>query len=246
MTGSISVTGIVLATIPIGDYDKRLTILTRERGKITAFAKGARKINSALLACSQPFTFGEFTLYEGRTAYNIMSVEVKNYFAELREDITYVYYGLYFCEFADYMTRENNDELEIMKLLYQSLRALKNESIGVHLVRSIFEIKIIHLSGEGPQVFECIKCGAKEDTFRFSVETGGVICEQCKKSISDAKLITTSTLYTLQYIISSQVEKLYNFTVNDEVLGELRRIAEEYRNYHINHKMKALELLEIL
>lgn len=246
MTGSINVTGIVLSTIPIGDYDKRLTILTKERGKITAFAKGARKPNSALLACSQPFTFGEFTLYAGRTSYNVISVNVQNYFAELRDNIAFVYYGLYFCEFSDYMTREGNDEREIMKLLYVSLRALSNESIGVILVRYIFELKIISLGGEAPQVFECVKCGEKSDLHRFSTSLGGCLCHKCRQAASDTKAITTSTLYTMQYIVSSSVEKLYTFTVTDEVLRELKRMIDSYRNMYVDHKMKSLELLEIL
>lgn len=246
MTSSISVTGIVLATIPVGDYDKRLTILTRERGKITAFAKGARKPNSALLACSQPFTYGEFFLYEGRSSYNVISVNVHNYFGELRDDISYVYYGLYFCEFADYMTREGNDETQIMKLLYQSLRALLNKNIGVKLVRYVYELKIISLSGEAPQVFECVKCAASEDLLRFSVQAGGMVCDHCKHTASDAFYISTSTLYTLQYIVSSTVEKLYTFTVSNEVLRELRKVMDAYRTTYIDHKMKALELLEIL
>lgn len=246
MIGSIKVTGIVLATIPIGDYDKRLTILTKERGKITAFAKGARKPNSALLACSQPFTFGEFMLYEGRSSYNVMSVNVENYFESLRDDVTYVYYGLYFCEFTDYMTREGNDEREIMKLLYQSLRALTNKSIGIKLVRYVFELKIISLGGEAPQVFECVKCGEKEGIGRFSITSGGVVCEACKHAAQDLIRISTSTLYTLQYIISASVEKLYNFTVTEEVLYELKRIIDGYRENYIDHKMKSLELLDIL
>jgi DNA repair protein RecO (recombination protein O) len=232
--------------MPIGDYDKRLTILTKERGKITAFAKGARKQNSALLACSQPFTFGEFMLYEGRTSYNVQSVNIKNYFGELRNDIKMVYYGLYFCEFVDYMTHEGNSEVDIMKLLYQSLRALLNINIGIELVRYVFELKLIALSGEAPQVFECVKCGVKEGYYRFSVKLGGVLCEGCRRAAQDSVRISTSAIYTLQYILSSNVEKLYSFTVTPEVLRELKSVIDEYRKEYVNHDFKSLELLQIL
>ena len=107
MTGQIKLTGMVLVSMPVGDYDRRLTILTKERGKISAFAKGARKPTSPLLGCSQPFSFGEFILYEGKSSYNVVSAEISNYFAELRGDVESIYYAMYFCEFSCFMTKEN-------------------------------------------------------------------------------------------------------------------------------------------
>lgn len=262
-------TGIVLTAMPIGEYDKRLVILTRERGKITAFAKGARKMGSAFLACSQPFSFGEFTVYEGRTSYSVMSVEISNYFKELRENMEACYYGLYFLELSDYFTRENEDATLILKLLYQSLRALTLERIPPSLIRRIVELKMFEYNGWAPQVFSCVKCNNEDGLMYFNSLAGGVICGNCSNyagkhsnvgshisSMSDYQsgseraaqgiMISGTTIYTMQYILSSPVEKLYTFKLSDEVSKELNQCVENYRKTYIDKKLKSLELLEKL
>ncbi len=146
------VTGMVIKVIPVGEYDKAVTILTRERGKISAFARNSRKMNNRFMAAANPFCFGTFKLYEGRNSYNIAEAEISNYFEELREDLEGAYYGMYFLEVADYYTRENNDEAEMLKLLYQSLRALLHKGLDNRLVRAVFECKAMGVNGEFPGV----------------------------------------------------------------------------------------------
>ncbi|MBQ2802806.1 MAG: DNA repair protein RecO [Lachnospiraceae bacterium] len=211
----VCVTGIVLKQTPIGEYDRRICLLTKERGKISAFARGARKPGNRLAAATSPFCFGTFKLYAGRDSYTVSEVEIQNYFEDLMTDYVGAYYGIYFAEVADYYTRENNDEREMLKLLYQSLRALCAPALPNPLIQSIFELKAIAVNGEFPGV------------------------------PSDTKL-EESTIYALNYIVNSPIEKLYTFTVTERVLGELTHIAEEYRKRFMDRNFKSLEIVKTL
>lgn len=215
MSQKIKVTGLVLAATPIGEYDKRVILLTKERGKISAFAKGARRPNSPLIGVTNPFCFGEFYLYEGRTSYTMMQADISNYFMEVSGDLERAYYGLYFMELADYYTREYNDELAMLKLVYQTLRALSSGKIEMALIRAIYELKTLVVNGEYPDVNQ---------------EEGGV---------------SPATLYTLQYIVATPVEKLYTFTVSEEVLQQLQAVMKKYMATYVEKRFKSLEILEM-
>lgn len=148
----ICVTGMILKQTPIGEYDRRICLLTKEKGKISAFARGARRPGNRLAAATNPFSFGTFKLYAGRDSYTVSEADIRNFFPELMTDYVGAYYGMYFAEVADYYTRENNDEKEMLKLLYQSLRALSVPSLSNELIQCIFEIKAIVINGEYPGV----------------------------------------------------------------------------------------------
>lgn len=244
------VTGMVLAGTPVGEYDKRLVILTKERGKISAFARGARRPKSALLAACEPFTFGEFSVYRGRDSYTVSSVEVANYFSELREELEDIYMGMYFCEVADYFTRENLDGRDVLKLLYQSLRALKVPSLNRNLVKLIFEFKIIAINGEAPRLFACMGCGRKDELFYFHKREAGILCRECYQAApyeqKGAVKISGTTTYTLQRIIASPVEKLYTFSVSEGVQKELENIVKNYFSSRVDREFTSSKILETL
>lgn len=142
--------GIIIKAEPIGEYDRRVVILTENRGKISAFARGARRPNSKFVASTNPFVFGNISLFAGRNSYTLTDMEAVEYFDSLRLDFDKSMYGMYFLELVDYYTRENNDDRDMLKLLFVSLKALSRGLIDNRLIRAIFELRAVAVNGEFP------------------------------------------------------------------------------------------------
>ena len=212
------VLGIVLSATPISEYDKRVVLLTKELGKLSAFARNARKPHSPLIGATIPFTFGEFTILEGRTSVNIISAESKNHFPSLHSDLDRACYGMYFLELADYFSREYNDERAMLKLLYQTLRALESGRFGNDFIKAVYEWKMLVINGTYPDM------------------SGSEFRERFK--------LNKSSEYTLQFIIDIPVEKLYTFNVERYVLDELKAVVSFYLNRYVDRKLNSLKMIE--
>lgn len=144
----LTVTGMVIKQEPHGEFDRRVVILTKEKGKISVFAKGARRQNSTLAAPTNPFSFGRFTLFVGRSAYSLREAFIDDYFESFRSDARMAFYGMYFLEIADYYSRENTDEVEMLRLLYKGVKSLENPKLSFGFVRAVYELKAIQINGE--------------------------------------------------------------------------------------------------
>lgn len=262
MDFQVKVRGMVIGASNVGEYDKRIVVLTLERGKITVFAKGARKPKSPHVAAVSPFTFGTFTVYEGKDAYSLIDVDVEEYFMDIRNDLSSIYYGLYFCELADYFVKENQREANILKLLYRSVQILCANVICAPLVRNIFEIKMLMLNGEAYITYECASChkhkedvidnsgdGAGHNTKDFrlvgiSHKASGAVCADCAVKYDDVMELSQAALYAINYIYGSPVEKVFSFTLADEVTKELARFSKKYMARFVDRKFNSLEMLK--
>ena len=192
MSVQTELTGMVLSAAPAGEYDRRIVLLTKERGKISAFARSARKPGSV----------------------RCVSANVKNYFAKLKQDFTGAYYGFYFMEFADYYGRENLDAGDMLNLLYISLLALENEKLPDRLVRYAFEVRLMVQGGEFPQ------------------------------EVTQDKNLHPAARYAFYYMITAPLNRLFSFSVTDEVMEEIAGRQDQIRRKYVDRTFRSLEILK--
>ena len=103
----VKVSGIVISESNMGDYDKMVTLLTPNLGKISCSARGARRTKSLLLAGTQFLCFGEYQLFKGGDAYKINSCETIELFYNLRTDLDKLTYASYITKIVSDVTTEN-------------------------------------------------------------------------------------------------------------------------------------------
>lgn len=238
----IRANGFVISSMPIGESDRRIEILTKELGKTSAFVRGGAKPKSPLLAATNPFFFGEFELYAGTNSYTLRGVRQRARFDEILNDLDDTYMGMYFLEVSGYFGKEAIDESERLNLLYVALKALIRHTPSRQAVRLIFDLRTMQVNGVYPDVFTCHHCGRRLDVNEKNYFSPGECLfydSDCRSQIRGRAVeLTPTVLYTLQLIFSLPLQDLFSFDVKGSAYEDLSWIAKRMRDTFFEHTFR--------
>lgn len=215
MSEKIALHGIILSAMSVGEADRRLVILTGEMGKITAFARGARRPSSPLVGCTRPFTYGRMEVYESKNYYVLDSVEAGNYFEEVTKDLESSCYAAYFCEFASFYGREGLDARESVRLLYAALLALQKKLVSNELIKAAYELRLMVINGE-----------------------------YTEKPFGGERAVTQSAENAWNLCVKGRLEELFTFELKDEARTDFLAAVDALRSDFIPREFKSLEILK--
>ncbi len=169
---------VVLRTRNYREADKLVTLLCREEGKITAVARGVRKIKSKHKGLVEPLTLGYFLLYGGKSLDILTQGEIVKSFTRLRADLVLLSYAQYFCEVCEAALPEREPAAEVFDLLLAALQQLEEDKNPYRVARC-FELNLLEVLGYRPVFEYCSSCGIERGPFKFDPPQGGLVCPDC-------------------------------------------------------------------
>ena len=236
--------GIVLKYTNLGEADKILTILTRNKGKIKAVAKGCRKPKSSLLASSELFAFSEFVLYKGANLYQISQADTRETFYNLRNDLLKLSYAVFFVEMADAVSEEELSSERLFLLLAKTLYYLAEGEIPIGIINEAYQLKLMDISGYRPSLQRCVHCGKNEvKEYKFDIETGGVICSECEKFGKNVIRISPGTLETIRILLNTEISRLNTLKIDNTIFNEIDKLVKRFVEAHLDKRFKSLDFL---
>lgn len=230
--------GIIIAEKMMSDFDKVLTILTPNIGKIECVAKGARRPKSLLMAGTQFLCFGEYLLYKGSDNYSMNSCETIELFYNIRTDLDKLKYAVYITKIINDVTTENQNNYRILQLYLNTLYVISNTDKNLELITSIFRLRLMAIIGYKPEINECKICKKTEDITKFSIKDNGVKCKECGKTDKGAIEISQTTKDAIRYIMLADAKKIYSFNIPEDSVKELKIISKIYLEEKLEKEYK--------
>ncbi|MCL2406597.1 MAG: DNA repair protein RecO [Defluviitaleaceae bacterium] len=171
--------GICIKTQDVSESDRRLTLLLLDRGRVTCYARGAKKTGSKFHAAAQVFAYSEFVLFEGPNFYSLAQCELKQNFYGVRADYDRLCLAAHIMELAEQMLMPDVPCQNALRVIYFALQKLAVPASDALRTAAVFELKF--LQGEGFIDNELPKIPAN-----FSVQAKNAVAEILNADIRQA------------------------------------------------------------
>lgn len=244
--------GLIIRDLNVGENDRIVTILTREKGVLRASARGARRVNSRLSTATRLFCYSSFALYKGRETYIIDDAEPLEFFLGVDSSLEALSLAQYFAQLAGFLAPEEEPAEMLLRLLLNALHFIKNGARPLPLIKAAFELRALTLSGYMPDLVACRNCGLYEGGQMFFEPLGGtLLCGDCAGELPETPLenrvaLSKGVLAAMRHVVYADFEKLFAFTLPEPALSDLARASEAYLLCRLERSFPTLDFYNAL
>ncbi|WP_042223427.1 DNA repair protein RecO [Oceanobacillus manasiensis] len=234
--------GFVIKTTDYGETHKIVTIFSKNAGKISVLAKGAKKPKSRMAAVTQPFIYGEFFVYLNSGLSTLQQGEVIHSLRRIREDIVRTAYAAYISELLDKLMDQKSPDINIYDEFDHTMHWIADKEDPIIPIMML-ELKLFQKGGFAPTVDRCANCGQKRNPYAFSIHEGGLLCRQCRY-VDGAAVELPDSVSKLLYVFSAvNLDQVGSISVKEENKLLLRQLLNNYYDTYGGFYLKSRKFL---
>lgn len=247
---------IVLRTRAHAESDKIVTFLSRDWGKITGIAKGAKRSHRRFVNVLEPFTHTQLRFRPSRSGdlLFILGCELIQAFRRPSADLERFALASYVVELADVMVVGREAGHEMYDLVLANLIILEDETSLSPLFSSLFALQILHHAGYAPDLTTCQQCGTvlaeEATTLSFSSHLGGLLCQRCHGQGGTVLQLSLETLCVLRRYQKAPTDTLTktqtpsSLDISARTRNEMRALVTRLLSRHLPRPLKSVAFLE--
>jgi DNA repair protein RecO (recombination protein O) len=241
-------TGIVLRTVDTGEADRVVTLLTRERGKVAAFARAARASRRRFGGALEPFTLVAAEVRErpGAELLGLESVTPLRAFGGIRSDLARIACAAYAAELTREIVRDHEPHDDLFDLLEEYLGVLDEAPARPAGLRA-FELGALRAAGLSPRLDACARCGGAlpDRPVRFDPAHGGTLCGACVAPSSPAvPFVAPATLAALRRLADGRLAAACAEALTVPAGREARDALAAFLEHHLGRRLAARRFLD--
>lgn len=199
MPAEESTTAIVLRARDYSESDRIVTLLTREFGKLSGIAKGAKASRRRFERKLEPFSHVNLFFKrrpQGQLVFITRAEPGDSAPPQIEDDLGKIALGSYMLELADALTSEEAEATDAYHVLARALETLGGGAVTLAL-RQSFELNLLRVAGFGLDFARCRICGMAEagigGAVYFVVARGGIVCLRCRPQAPEGAVRLAST-----------------------------------------------------
>jgi DNA repair protein RecO (recombination protein O) len=239
-TREVQSQAILLRRFDYGDRDRILWLLTEERGRLSAFAAGARSSRRRYAGLLEPFAVMEARLSPPKRGdlWRLGEVQLLEPLVRLRGSLEAIACAGAACELSAGLSHEGEPAPELFGRLRDYLRLLDQDGATAAGL-SRHQLLALEASGVQPQIAECVRCGDEGpgEGNHFDPAEGGRLCPRCTPRFRSAVGASGPALVELEALQAGTGTLLG---------GEAHALLWHFVEHHLGRRLRSFPMLEEL